>query len=331
MTAPDGDGARERMHGLAPSPGNGAAMSKALLIASTGGHLAQLVRLSRRWNISDDSLWVTFDSPQSRTLLEGRRTFFLPYVAPRDYRGVLRSTVQVARATGGEKFDVCVSTGAGVALAGFLAARGRGVPCVYVESVSRISGPSLTGKIVHRLRLARTFTQHEGWASPSWRHVKSVLLDFERAPRPDRPLTRILVTLGTIKPYRFDALVDRIKQLDLGDVEIVWQLGVTERSDLSGQVFTFMPQDELLAAAEKADVVVTHAGVGTMLDLFERGIYPVLVPRRAERGEHVDDHQLQITRLLASAGLAKVCEVDDLDEQQLREALSWCIVEKSGG
>jgi UDP-N-acetylglucosamine--N-acetylmuramyl-(pentapeptide) pyrophosphoryl-undecaprenol N-acetylglucosamine transferase len=195
---------------------------------------------------------------------------------------------------GGEKFDVCVSTGAAVALAGFFAARLRGVPCVYVESVSRIAGPSLTGRIVHRLHLARTYTQHEAWASPSWRPIKSVLLDFEAAPRPDRPLERVLVTVGTIKPYRFDALVDRIKRLDLGDVEIVWQLGVTERDDLTGQVSTFMPQDELLAAAEKADVVVTHAGVGTMLDLFERGIYPVVVPRRrawrARRQPPAADH-----------------------------------------
>lgn len=303
-------------------------MKKALLVASTGGHLAQLVRLSRRWDLSSDSLWVTFDSPQSRTLLEGRRTLFLPYVAPRDYRGVLRSTVQVTRGMAGEKFDVCVSTGAAVALAGFLAARLRRVQCVYVESVSRISGPSLTGRIVHALRLARTYTQHEAWASPSWPHTTSVLLDFQADSRPERPLERILVTLGTIKPYRFDSLVDRVKGLPLGDVEIIWQLGVTERDDLPGQASTFIPQDELLAAAEKSDVVVTHAGVGTLLDLFERGIYPVVVPRRSERGEHVDNHQLQITQLLAGAGLATVCEVGDLDEARLREALSRQIVEK---
>jgi UDP-N-acetylglucosamine transferase subunit ALG13 len=147
-------------------------------------------------------------------------------------------------------------------------------------------------------------------------------------PQPDRPLERLLVTVGTIKPYRFDSLVDRVKGLDLDGVEIEWQLGITEREDLGGKVSTFIPQDELLAAAEQADVVVTHAGVGTLLDLFERGIYPVVVPRRTERGEHVDDHQLQITRLLASSNLAAVCDVEDLDVAQLQEALSWKIVEK---
>jgi UDP-N-acetylglucosamine--N-acetylmuramyl-(pentapeptide) pyrophosphoryl-undecaprenol N-acetylglucosamine transferase len=303
-------------------------MRKALLVASTGGHLAQLVRLSRRLDLSSDSVWVTFDSPQSRALLAGRRTLFVPYVAPRDYRGVLRAAVLVSRGMAGERFDLCMSTGAGLALSGFLAARLRRLPCFYVESVSRIQGPSLTGTIVHALHLARTFTQHKAWASRTWPHTKSVLLDFAAEPQSDRHLGRMLVTVGTIKPYRFDSLVDRVKKLDLGDVDVEWQLGVTDREDLPGKVSTFVPQDELLAAAEKADVVVTHAGVGTLLDLFERGIFPVVVPRRVERGEHVDNHQLQITDLLSAAGLAKVLDVEELDEEQLHQAMSWKVVEK---
>jgi UDP-N-acetylglucosamine--N-acetylmuramyl-(pentapeptide) pyrophosphoryl-undecaprenol N-acetylglucosamine transferase len=303
-------------------------MTKALLVASTGGHLAQLVRIARRLELDGDSLWVTFDSPQSRALLAGERTLFLPYVRPRDYRGTLRATVQIASGMAGERFDVCLSTGAAVAVAGFLAARLHRIPCIYVESVSRTVGPSVTGRMVHALHLARTYTQHKTWASRQWPHTKSVLLDFEAAPQLDRPLGRVLVTVGTIKPYRFDSLVDRVKKLDLEGVDLEWQLGVTDRGDLPGKVSTFVPQEELLAAAEKADVVVTHAGVGTLLDLFERGIFPIVIPRRAERGEHVDDHQLQITEMLSSAGLAKVLDVDDLDERQLHEAMAWKIVEK---
>ena len=42
----------------------------ALLVATNGGHLAQLVELAPRLDgIEADRLWITFDSPQSRSLL----------------------------------------------------------------------------------------------------------------------------------------------------------------------------------------------------------------------------------------------------------------------
>ena len=44
---------------------------KLLLCASTGGHLWQLDRIARAFDVSDDSLWVTFDTDQTRSLLEG--------------------------------------------------------------------------------------------------------------------------------------------------------------------------------------------------------------------------------------------------------------------
>ena len=59
-----------------------------------------------------------------------------------------------------------------------------------------------------------------------------------------------------------------------------------------------MAPDEFARAARDADVVVTHAGVGTLLELLGMGIYPVLAVRRAHRGEHVDDHQIEIADLV---------------------------------
>lgn len=53
-----------------------------LLVASTGGHLAQIVKWAPRIGAAEDSLWVTFESPQSESLLDGRRVLKVPYVAP---------------------------------------------------------------------------------------------------------------------------------------------------------------------------------------------------------------------------------------------------------
>ena len=56
----------------------------ALMVATNGGHLAQLVELGERLDgIEADRLWVTFDSPQSRSLLAGRRHLFIPEIDDR--------------------------------------------------------------------------------------------------------------------------------------------------------------------------------------------------------------------------------------------------------
>src|SRR4051812_32040219 len=97
--------------GDVPSPPD----KKLLLVASTGGHLWQLSRLAPRLGASTESLWMTFDSPQSRSLLEGRRTAYLPYVAPRDWRGTLRAWHRIRAVVVAEHFDAVVSTGAAIA------------------------------------------------------------------------------------------------------------------------------------------------------------------------------------------------------------------------
>lgn len=297
-------------------------MTKYLFAASTGGHLAQLVRLSQRLDVSEDSLWVTFRSPQSESLLSGRRVLYIPYIRPRDVKGVVRGTRLVRKAVKAEKFEQAISTGAGIALAVFPVTRMRGIANTYIESVSRVDGPSLTGRIVHRTRLASTWTQHAGWATSRWRLHGSVMSGFERIERASSPSEppRIFVTLGTIEGYRFDSVIDHLVKIGAASDETEWQLGVTDRSDLPGKQSTLMSNDDFERRALEADVVVTHAGVGTILKLLDLGIYPVIVPRRSARKEHVDDHQEQIAALVARENLGLVREVGEIDMESLLEA-----------
>lgn len=297
-------------------------MRKYLFVASTGGHLAELLRLSGEFEASPDSLWLTFDTEQSRSLLSGRRVAFLPYVHPRDYRAVLRTAVLSRDVFKNEHFDVAVSTGAAVVLGVFPLARLSGVQCVYIESASRLEGPSLTGKILDALRLAKLYTQYAEWANKRWEFRPSVLAGFrpiDKEQAPTNPL-RIFVTLGTIKPYRFDAVVDAVLRTGLAGTTTTWQVGATTRSDLPGRVFAETSASEFESLARDADVVISHAGVGTLLNLLELGVYPVVVPRRRSRHEHVDDHQTQIGRLVSRLGIGRVSEADDLQATDLHNA-----------
>lgn len=300
----------------------GIAGARAVLAASTGGHLAQLHRLAPRLALEDDPLWITFDSEQSRSLLSDERVIYVPYISPRDLRGAARALPAVARALAQENFSVAVSTGAAIAAVALPLARARGREAVYIESVSRFDGPSLTGRMMRRVPGIKLYNQHQSWAQSPWEYRFSVLDDYVAEPGPEAvhagPL-KVFVTLGTIRPYRFDALVDRLLAL-LPGADFRWQLGVTTRSDLPGRVSASLSDGEFRAAIEWSDVVVSHAGVGTALQLLDLGMCPVLVPRRAQHGEHVDDHQAQIANHLGGRGLAVSRAVDDLSSDDIVRA-----------
>jgi UDP-N-acetylglucosamine--N-acetylmuramyl-(pentapeptide) pyrophosphoryl-undecaprenol N-acetylglucosamine transferase len=305
---------------------NSGVQKKLLLAASTGGHLTQLVRLAPLLGASDDSLWVTFKTPQSESLLAGRRVLYVPYVRPRDYRGVGTAMRMIRNALRVERFDGAVSTGAAVALAALPLARLMGVPALYIESVSRVRGPSLSGQILARLRIISMRTQHPSWANSQWRVQKSVFTTYERRERPTVENPSLFVTLGTIEGYGFDSLIDGILRTGLADERTVWQLGSTvARRPLPGRVFDQVSSAEFDAFARGADVVVSHAGVGSLLGLLDMGIYPVLAPRRKSRGEHVDDHQAQIAGHAAKLGIADVTEVDALTRDGLVRASGFTI------
>jgi UDP-N-acetylglucosamine--N-acetylmuramyl-(pentapeptide) pyrophosphoryl-undecaprenol N-acetylglucosamine transferase len=78
----------------------------------------------------------------------------------------------------------------------------------------------------------------------------------------------------------------------------------------------------MAAAIRGADVVVAHAGTGIALMALENGKCPILVPRRAMHGEHVDDHQLTIALELALRDLCISRDADSLKARDLVAAAS---------
>jgi UDP-N-acetylglucosamine:LPS N-acetylglucosamine transferase len=258
--------------------------SKLLVVASSGGHVKQAITICDMVAADPDSLVVTFRSPQSEQLTRDRRVRYVPYVRPRDWKGILRAIPHLRQILSEERFDAVLSTGAGIALSALPFAP-SGTRKIYIESFSRFEGPSLTGRVSRCLPGVATFTQHPAWASPGWPYVGDVAPELAQhkpwASGPCDHAPRVFITLGTIKPYRFDALVNRIRDTLPPNAQVTWQLGCTARSDLPGHVVDMMPADEFEAVARAADVVVSHAGVGNAMALVEWGKYTILVPRRA--------------------------------------------------
>ena len=295
-----------------------------LLVASTGGHLKQLHRLHRRLTgVKGPFRWATFDTPQSRSLLQGERVVFVRFVGGRDPRNVVSNAPAANRMMQDPELRTIVSTGSSMALPFFAIARARGLRCHYIESAARGDGPSVTGRLMSLIPGVSLYSQYPGWAGGRWSYRGSVFDSFAAAGLPERAparLARVVVTLGTFRGYGFVRLVKRLLEVLPPEAEVLWQTGDTDTSDLGIDGHHAIPERDLIQAMSEADVVISHAGVGTALAALEVGKCPVLVPRRLAHGEHVDDHQTQIAAELARRELSVSVEADALSRDDLAAA-----------
>lgn len=68
----------------------------------------------------------------------------------------------------------------------------------------------------------------------------------------------------------------------------------------------FMEMGEFAQRVSEAELLILHAGAGSVIHAVRAGKTPVIMPRRADLGEHVDDHQLEFARELEKTGKVAV-------------------------
>jgi UDP-N-acetylglucosamine--N-acetylmuramyl-(pentapeptide) pyrophosphoryl-undecaprenol N-acetylglucosamine transferase len=287
---------------------------RTLLVASEGGHLAQLYRLSERLGPAADKVWVTFDTPQSKSLLAGHEVHYAPFAGTRDLAGTARAALWARDFLRVNHFDTAVSTGASIALAVLPLAARAGADCHYIESATRTEGPSLTGRLLTPFRSIRLYTQYEHLADRRWTYQMSIFDGFLALPvAHPAPPQRLVVSLGMHKGFGFRRLLERLVRIIPAGTDVLWQVGDTDASGLGIDPQVSLPAAELSRAMAKSDAVITHAGVGSALSALEAGKCPVFVPRRKRCKEHVDDHQALLASELDRRGLALAAEADELE------------------
>jgi UDP-N-acetylglucosamine--N-acetylmuramyl-(pentapeptide) pyrophosphoryl-undecaprenol N-acetylglucosamine transferase len=295
-----------------------------LLVCSVGGHLAELHSLIARMpGLDEDRLWVTFDTPQSRSLLTDEEVLFVSYTGPRDARSIARHTATARKLFDSRhEFDTAISTGSGIALSFLPPARLRGARCHYIESFTRPNGPSATGRLLSCVPGIRLYSQHERWARKRWHYAGSILDAFSPgSPASESAeIRRVVVTLGTMEDYAFRGLIEQSLAVLPATARVTWQVGCTDVSGLAIEAQRTLSAGALAEAIAAADVVIAHAGCGSSLDAMKAGKMPLLVPRRSARGENVDDHQVQLAAELQRRGLAVVREVGALSLNAIEAA-----------
>jgi beta-1,4-N-acetylglucosaminyltransferase len=123
---------------------------KMLLVASTGGHLAQLIALREVW-AGHDRHWVTFDKGDARGALEGERRTWAYHPTTRNVGNAFRNLWLAWRVLRHDRPDIIVSSGAGVAFPFFVLARLLRIRTLYLEVFDRIALPTLTGRLCYPL------------------------------------------------------------------------------------------------------------------------------------------------------------------------------------
>ena len=120
----------------------------------------------------------------------------------------------------------------------------------------------------------------------------------------------IFVTVGSCQ-LPFDRLLRELERLPL-DEQLVVQLGPSALRLPRATCVDFMPFETVVERVRQARIVISHAGVGSVMVALANGKRPLVVPRLSKFGEIVDDHQLEFGRRMAESGLVTL--VEDLAE-----------------
>jgi len=116
----------------------------------------------------------------------------------------------------------------------------------------------------------------------------------------------IYVTVGTMFMDfpRLIRAMDAIA-LDTGEHVIV-QYGMGTTIPEHCESFAFRPREEVLRIQREARLVVSHAGIGCVLDAIELQRPLLAVPRLKSLGEHMDGHQVQIAEAVQRRGWGRM-------------------------
>jgi len=132
----------------------------------------------------------------------------------------------------------------------------------------------------------------------------------------------IYVTVGGISSYGFLRLVKKMDEIAPSlEKKVVMQIGDTNYIPMNGIFFRYLLYEEALSYIKRANLVISHCSIGTMMSvsMFKKPV--IVVPRRKLYGELGDEHQLEFAKIIDSRGirgLRVVYEMDEIKEEILK-------------
>ena len=111
--------------------------------------------------------------------------------------------------------------------------------------------------------------------------------------------------LGT-QNNSFHRLLEKIQEMIDKKVikeKVIVQAGRTKFESKDMEILGIVPEKKLKKLMEKADLIITHGGVGSIVTALKLHKKVIAVPRLSGFNEHVNDHQIEIVDTFDKQGL----------------------------
>lgn len=125
----------------------------------------------------------------------------------------------------------------------------------------------------------------------------------------------IFVTVGTHE-QPFDRLVECVDDLKKDGTiteEVIIQTGYSTYEPRYCKWQKLFPYQEMLQLVDKARIVVTHGGPSSFIMPLQIGKTPIVIPRRHDFNEHVNNHQVSFAKAVADR-IGTIIVIDDIDK-----------------
>lgn len=119
----------------------------------------------------------------------------------------------------------------------------------------------------------------------------------------------IFVILGT-QDKQFKRILQALeREIKKGNIKerIVVQAGCTQFKSKNMEIYDYLDMKQFNLFIKESDYVITHGGVGSILDSIKKNKKVLVVPRTKEYDEHENDHQIQITEQFTKMGYILSC------------------------
>ena len=127
----------------------------------------------------------------------------------------------------------------------------------------------------------------------------------------------ILVLLGTQNNEFIRLLKEIERNIECGNIneEVIVQSGFTKYKSNKMKIFDMISKEELKQYVKKANIVITHGGVGSIQMALQENKKVIAVPRKAQYSEHVNDNQCQIVKTFDEKGyIIGTTGIEDLEQ-----------------
>ncbi|MBP3194018.1 PssE/Cps14G family polysaccharide biosynthesis glycosyltransferase [Natronogracilivirga saccharolytica] len=127
---------------------------------------------------------------------------------------------------------------------------------------------------------------------------------------------KAFVTIGTGKSgfYRLLKHVEQAINNNLLRTDSTIQIGGSDYIPKSGNIVRYLNEDEYFKEQVDAEIIISHGGTGSITSALKLKKKVIVVPRLHKFNEHLDDHQLEITRVFEKKGyIMAVYDIGKLD------------------